>query len=149
MKVITAPSTDTSVESSSGISMSCYVELSETEQIIIEIDEWDYNWNSATNGWQKTGTKKKVRLERLDYQLNYEDKESFVLNNLKVRGYRKDGGLRFRDEWFHQIDKEVLAQIPDSYHDYARKSFAEQVVKLQQELTAITNNGVSLIRPAK
>lgn len=149
MSVIVDERPHTKIDTDSRISFSCDVELSDTQQIIIDVPEveWDY----TINKYKRTGGIKKYRLEEIQYGIAWgeDNKEQVILDNIKVRGFRKDGGLRFRDETlWHLTDdmrKEVMAQIPDEYHDYAREEFASEMAKLQQLLTTITNNGVKIV----
>lgn len=139
----------TKANTHSGISFSCDVKLSDSQQIIIDVPEveWDY----TINKYKKTGVIKKYRLEEIQYGIKWGDdnREQVILDGIKVRGFRKDGGLRFRDETLYYLTdellKEVMAQIPDDYHNYAREEFAKTMADLQQLLTAITNNGVKIV----
>ena len=137
--------TETDVNVSSNLSFYCYVTLQDSEQIIIDIEETE--WKNGS--YQPTGVIKKFRLEKLTYQ-NYSLKNhSWVnLHSIEVRGFRKDKGLRYRTEYFHNLSQLVIDQIPDKYHNYAREGFAKEVVELQEQLTTMTNEGVR-IEPRK
>jgi hypothetical protein len=137
--------TETKVNLSSNLSVNCYVTLADTEQIIISIEETEGVWSNHSYSQKKTGVISKYRLERLIYQTGYGNNEGEVfLHAIQVRGFKKDGGLRFRDTQFYKLDKETLDQIPDEYHNYARESFAKEVVKLQDRLTNLINKGVKV-----
>jgi hypothetical protein len=137
--------TETKVNLSSNLSVNCYVTLADTEQIIISIEETEGVWSNTTYTLKKTGVISKYRLERLVYQTGYGNHEGEVsLHAIQVRGFKKDGGLRYRDTQFYNLDKETLDQIPDKYHNYAREAFAKEVVKLQTRLTNLINKGVKV-----
>jgi hypothetical protein len=138
MSQVIALDTETKIQQSSNISFYCYVTLSEAEQIIVEKELYG------------TNTIEKYRLETLIYA-GYGDKsatnEGVYLDRIIVRGFRKDGALRYRDTTFYcnsPAMNKVLSQIPDSYHDHARKAFAEHAIKLQQQLTDLINTGVKI-----
>ena len=64
-----------------------------------------------------------------------------------MRGFRKDGGLKFRDTSFYgqaPVMNKVMPQIPDSYHDYAREAWAKEAIELQKKLTNMTAIGVQV-----
>jgi hypothetical protein len=142
-----APSTKTGVSTSSNIFFCCYVTLSEAEQIIIEKEVSDFVWAGGSAVTKSTGVIEKYRLEQLIYQGDSDYNEGVALKSIVVRGFRKDGALKFRETTFYcgspALDK-VISQIPDSYHDHARKAFAEHAIKLQNELTELSNTGVKI-----
>lgn len=141
-----APTTQAKVNAQSSFGFSCYVELAETERIIIEVAQQVYD--SKVNNWVISPTKEKYQLERLDYRVNRDfdtdDKEAQFDGGI-IRGFRKDGALRYRETYIprHQF-AEVLAQIPDHYHDYAKEQFNIQMAKLQEQLTATIKNGLQI-----
>lgn len=132
---------NTNVNANGNLSFYCYVTLKDSEQILIDVEvkEW-------TNGrCQGTGVFKKFRLENLCYQSSGRNNDETVsLHSLEVRGFRKDKGLRYRTERLFRLDKEMIDQIPDHYHNYAREAFVKEAVKLQQQLTTMTNEGVKI-----
>jgi hypothetical protein len=147
-----APSTETKLQTSSSLNFYCYVTLSETEQIILNVEETE--WKTINNKYTQvpTGEIKKYRLETLIYA-GYGDGgrnnkgTGVFLDRIVVRGFRKDGGLKFRDTSLYgqaPIMDKILPQIPDSYHDYARQEFAKEAIKLQEQLTILTNMGVTV-----
>jgi len=137
-----APTTKAEVRAGGSLSFSCDVSLSEAEQIIISVEEAEYDWATQTS--TKTGVIKKYRLETISYRSGYStDNEAVAISNVEVRGFKKDGGLRYRTEHLYRVTNDITEQIPDSYHDYARKEFAKSMVELQDRLTQMTNNGVN------
>lgn len=143
MAIATAINTTTDTNMSSGISINCYVTLSDTEQMIISVEEKEGSWSNGNYVIAKTGVINKYRLEQLIYHTGFGDtRQGFNLESVKVRGFRKDGGIKFRDTCLYGLDKEVIDQIPDHYHNYAREAFAKEVVEMQTELTNIINKGV-------
>lgn len=149
MSVAIVDKPQTKADTSSGISFNCHVKLSDTEQIIIDVPMVEYDYTLSK--YKKTGELKKYRLEELQYGIKWgnENQDQIILDGIKVRGFRKDGGLRFRDETLYylsdEILKEVIEQIPDEYHNYAREEFAKEMADLQQLLTKLTNNGVKIV----
>lgn len=130
---------ETKVNESSNLSFSCRVVLEDNKQILIDLEEREWQGGNLV----PTGVLKKVRLEELNYSTDY--KENTVhLNSIEVRGFKKDGGLRYRTEYVYQIEQKTIDQIPDEYHDYAREAFAKEMVRLQEELTTMTNKGVRI-----
>jgi hypothetical protein len=147
MSVIVNQLPQTKVNCYYGVNFSCDVKLSDTEQIIIEVPDTEYNY--TLGGYRKTGSTTKYRLEKISYDTPHTHSNQIVLRHLTVRGFRKDGGLRFRETtlWHltEEMLKEVIAQIPDKYHDYAREEFAIKMAELQERLTELTNNGVKIV----
>jgi hypothetical protein len=141
-----APTTKAKVNAQSSFGFSCYVELAETERIIIEVAQQVYD--SKVNNWVISPTKEKYQLERLDYRANHDynwgDKEAQFDGGI-IRGFRKDGALRYRETYIprHQF-AEVLAQIPDHYHDYAREQFTIKMQELQEQVEITIKNGLQL-----
>ena len=146
MATINPIQTEAIMDTSSQIRFSCYVKLPEHEQIILDVEETDFQL--INDQWQRvtTGVVKEYRLEELQYGMGWEEHNQVQLNHIKVRGFRKDGGLRHRDQYLNNVDltDSLMAQIPDSFHDYARQAFAEQVIELQKNLTELNNNGVKI-----
>ena len=150
-QVTIAPTTKTTVNTTSNISFYCYVRLSETEQIIVEKEIVNGNWVNGFFVSQPTGVMEKFRLEQLIYvgygEGGNANQKGVYLERIVLRGFRKDGAIKYRDITFFcnspALDK-VLPQIPDQYHDYARKAFAEQSIKLQKELSTLINEGVKI-----
>lgn len=145
MNTTLAPTTKAKVNAQSSFGFSCYVELAETERIIIEVAQQVYD--HKVNNWV-LAPKEKFQLERLDYRVNRDfdsdDREAQFDGGI-IRGFRKDGALRYRETYIprHQF-AEVLAQIPDHYHDYAKEQFNIKMAKLQEQLTATIKNGLQI-----
>lgn len=139
-----APTTKTKHDSSPWLGWRCNVELSEAQQIILNIEQYESLW--VNNAWteRKTGVTEKYRLEGLCYSTSHGTNKDAQLESLCVRGFRKDGGLKYREDFLYRVSKEVLEQIPDKYHNIARKQFALDMKKLQKQLTEITNNGLQI-----
>lgn len=132
---------ETKVNTSGHLSFYCYVTLKDNEQMLIDIEETEWNGNS----WVGTGVSKKFRLEKITYQNYSRTSYDWVnLYSIEVRGFRKDKGLRYRTDTFHSPSQLVIDQIPDHYHNYAREAFAKEVITLQERLTHMTNKGVCL-----
>ena len=143
-----APSTETKVQASNNLSFYCYTTLSDTEQIILEIEETEYKTVNGQYTQVPTGVVNKYRLEVLIYT-GYSDgmKDGIHLDRIVVRGFRKDGGLKFRETSFYgqaPVMNKVMPQIPDSYHDYARQAWAKEAIELQKKLTNMTTIGVKV-----
>ena len=135
-----APTTKAKVNSNAYFSFTCYVDLAETERIIVELTEkkYDYNLNTYVN----SGEKVKYQLEQLTYT---EENNQVRFYGGTIRGFRKDGALKFRANYVPTYCvKEVLAQIPDHYHDYARQAFDKEMEKLVKRVTTTQQNGVKL-----
>jgi len=149
-----APNTETKLDTSSNLSFFCYVTLSEKEQIILEKEKIDGDWVNGVFVGTNTGIMEKFRLERLMYS-GYGDgmvkrvtnsvHSGVYLDRITVRGFRKDGGLKFRDMELYGASpavEKLLPQIPDHYHDYARQEFAKEAIKLQTQLKELIKAGV-------
>ena len=134
---------ETKVNTSSNLSFNSYTTLKDNEQILIDIEEKDYQSVNGNYTQVKTGVVKKFRLEELIYQTDYKD-GVVKLYAIEVRGFKKDMGLRYRSDRHYDLDQEVIDQIPDEYHNYAREEFAKEVIRLQQQLTTMTNEGVKI-----
>jgi len=134
--------TETKVNAGSNLSFYCYVTLKDSEQILIDLEETEWTRVNGNFTQVSTGVLKKVRLEGLNYQANNDDE--VVLYSLGVRGFKKDGGLRFRDEVTYYLTQKTIEQIPDSYHEYARKAFTEQMWELTGQLNHMMNKGVKI-----
>ena len=139
------PTDTATIGGGASFGFSCYTTLAETERIIIEISRVEYNY--GLNSYQPTGDKEKYQLERLDYSMDYNDKNQVVFNGGIIRGFRKDGALRYRPTYIphnSRTYKEVLAQIPDHYHDYARNHFAKEMQEILDKVKETQQNGVKL-----
>ena len=134
---------ETTVNASTSLTFSCYVRLKDNEQILIDIEEYGLQMVNGNLSHIPTGVIKKVRLEELNYQSSF-NMSGVALYALQVRGFKKDGGLRFRSEMAYRLDQKTIDQIPDEYHNYARGVFAERMIQLQKELTTMTNKGVQI-----
>lgn len=146
MAIAVAPTTEAKVNAQSNFVFSCYVELAEAEQILIEVAEMVYDHN--VNNWVSAPIKAKYRLERLDYRAcrDYDGDDSLAkFDGGIIRGFRKDGALRYRETYIpRQQFADVLAQIPDHYHDYAREQFAIHMARLQDQINDTTKNGLQI-----
>jgi hypothetical protein len=134
----------TEVNVSSNLSFYCYTTLNDKEQIIIEIEETEYKMIQNNYTRVSTGVIKKVRLEKIVYQRSRGDNHEVGLYSIEVRGFRKDKGLRYRTDTLYNPTQQVIDQIPDEYHNYAREAFVTEMKQLQEELTFITNEGVKI-----
>lgn len=134
---------ETKINTSSNLSFYSYITLKDSEQIIIDIEEKELQSVNGNYTQVKTGVIKKFRLEELIYQSDYAD-GIVKLYAIEVRGFKKDMGLRYRSDRQYNLDQEVIDQIPDEYHNYAKEAFAKEVIELQQRLTTMTNEGVQI-----
>lgn len=138
--------TETAVNKNGSLGFYCSTTLSDNEQLILSVEEMEGKWVNNEYTMVKTGEINKYRLESLYYGRGYTSGDNGVhLSSLTVRGFRKDGHLRYRSQTLHRLTKEVIEQIPDSYHNYAREEFAKSMIELQEELIAMTNKGVQIV----
>ena len=137
---------DTQINADYRFSLDIGVRLSDDEQFIVEIPEFD---NSYSSNATQIGTRK-VRVEALTYG----DRNNQVsLERITFRGFCKDGSLRVRDEsvWTpnqgwggsHALVWETLINaIPTHYHDHAIKKFEQLIVEAENEVAQVKKNGV-------
>jgi hypothetical protein len=121
--------------------MACAVTLSDLDQIIIEVEDKEYDYSQRN--YVLKGLKK-VRLEELHYDLSQEQNE-FRLDTLTVRGFRKDKGLRARTEHVGEITAGIISQIPDHYHDRAKDFFFEASQTLLKKINQTIDNDLKII----
>jgi hypothetical protein len=121
--------------------MACAVTLSDLDQIIIEVEDKEYDYSQRN--YVLKGLKK-VRLEELHYDLSQEQNE-FRLDTLTVRGFRKDKGLRARAEHVGEITAGIISQIPDHYHDRAKDFFFEASQTLLKKINQTIDNDLKII----
>ena len=121
--------------------MACAVTLSDLDQIIIEVEDKEYDYSQ---GKYVLKGLKKVRLEELHYDLSQEQNE-FRLDTLTVRGFRKDKGLRARTEHVGEITAGIISQIPDHYHDRAKDFFFEASQTLLKKINQTIDNDLKII----
>jgi len=123
------------------LTMACAVTLSDLDQIIIEVEDKEYDYSQ---GKYVLKGLKKVRLEELHYDLSQEQNE-FRLDTLTVRGFRKDKGLRARTEHVGEITAGIISQIPDHYHDRAKDFFFEASQTLLKKINQTIDNDLKII----
>lgn len=123
------------------LTMACAVTLSDLDQIIIEVEDKEYDYSQRN--YVLKGLKK-VRLEELHYDLSQEQNE-FRLDTLTVRGFRKDKGLRARTEHVGEITAGIISQIPDHYHDRAKDFFFEASQTLLKKINQTIDNDLKII----
>jgi hypothetical protein len=123
------------------LTMACAVTLSDLDQIIIEVEDKEYDYSQRK--YVLKGLKK-VRLEELHYDLSQEQNE-FRLDTLTVRGFRKDKGLRARTEHVGEITAGIISQIPDHYHDRAKDFFFEASQTLLKKINQTIDNDLKII----
>ena len=123
------------------LTMACVVTLSDLDQIIIEVEDKEYDYSQRN--YVLKGLKK-VRLEELHYDLSQEQNE-FRLDTLTVRGFRKDKGLRARTEHVGEITAGIISQIPDHYHDRAKDFFFEASQTLLKKINQTIDNDLKII----
>lgn len=122
-------------------------ELEDTQQLLIEFH--NYTTQYSNGNWVHTKQdKKKAILHQIQYQFDNETSE-FGIECFVVQGFRKDKKIRARKEWINvssytpkELIEEIVAQIPDNYHDKARQAFAQMTDTLQKRLTNTINKGV-------
>ena len=141
-----APTTEAEVNSSTSFGFSCYITLADTERIIVELSE--QVWDSSRGRYVLSADKKKFQLERLHYRTGRDfdnDEQVAEFDGGIIRGFRKDGALKFRESYIprHQY-KDVLAQIPDHYHEYARVAFDVEMEQLRQRVATTIKNGLKI-----
>lgn len=141
-----APTTEAQVSAQSSFGFSCYVTLADTERIIIELSQ--QVWDSQKGRYVTLPEKLKFQLERLNYcTVRDFDSDEVVaeFDGGLIRGFRKDGALKFRETYIprHQY-KDVLAQIPDHYHDYAKEQFNIKMAELIKKVETTTKNGLKI-----
>ena len=142
MEITLEPTKKALVKVNAGYGFSCYTQLSDTEKILIEITDQVYDYQ--LNKWVNPPEKVKYQLEELHYHLGYgDDNHEVLFHNAIIRGFRKDGALRYRTKYLPQsAHAEALTQIPDHYHDYARQAFEVEMAKLQKNLAITITKGV-------
>jgi uncharacterized Fe-S cluster-containing radical SAM superfamily protein len=142
MDITLEPTKQAIVNARGSYGFNCNTQLADTERILIEITDQVYD--HQLNQWVNSPEKVKYQLEELQYRIGYGDNNNeVVFNNAIIRGFRKDGALRYRASYLpHNAHAEALAQIPDHYHDYARKAFQDEMAKLQNELAITISKGV-------
>ena len=113
------------------------VHLSDLEQIVIDVPV--YEWRGGQNTLIAT---ERARLEAFHYSFKRDCDEPMVISHIIVRGFRQDKRLKARNTHLYYVTDEVLAQIPDEYHNYARKAFAEHIEKSRKDLLQIEANGL-------
>jgi len=128
-----------------GISFSITTTLSDYEQVVIVVPTLEYQL--VNTKWARVNTgNKDFRLESLTYTLT---NETVCLTSIEGRGFTKAGTLKVRDTNFYAKDllayPEILAQIPDHFHDQAKEKFIEGAKELLANATAISANGLSTI----
>jgi hypothetical protein len=119
--------------------------LSDYEQIVIVVPALEYQM--VNTSWSRVNTgNQDFRLEKLHYNLQ---NNVVSLSSIEGRGFTKAGTLRVRDLYFYTKDllayPEILAQIPDHFHDQAKARFIEGAKELLENATAISANGLSTI----
>jgi hypothetical protein len=131
--------TESDVRVWGGVSFSISVHLADLEQIVIDVPV--YEWRGGQNNLIGT---EKGRLEALHYDFKRDVDEPMRLSHIIVRGFRQDKRLKARTNHLYRVTNEVIAQIPDEYHDYARKAFAEKISSNRQELLTMEANGLEI-----
>ena len=135
----------TSHTSHLGISFSIDTRLSDYDQIVIDVPHLEYQMINTS--WARVNTGNvKFRLERIRYSLAG---NTLAVCSIEGRGFTKSGSLRVRETNFWTKDliayPEILAQIPDHYHDKAKELFLQGSKELVENANAISANGLSTI----
>jgi hypothetical protein len=132
-----------------GISFAIETTLSDYDQIVIDVPVFQGGYNTTTGNWQSvpTGETVKFRLEKLEYNLVNRKDNSVGIYSLYGRGFTKANNLRVQGHGYNneQITDEILAQIPDHYHDKAKEQFLLTAKELTEQMNTINANGLSLI----
>lgn len=121
------------------------VDLEGTDQIVVDTFNYEQQYSNSIQNW--TYTKKepiKVVLKELKYEL---DDDQFCLERIVVVGFRKDKKLRARQEWLWKSNpqfQDIVAQIPDHFHDKARAKFAEVIQHMKNKIELVERNGVKI-----
>lgn len=129
--------------------MNYEVMLEGVEQLVVDTFNYEQVYDSNKQEWvynQKEPIK--VMLKKLMYSYD-EETNQFELDMIVVNGFRKDKKIMAREWYFgkgryhaHAQYKDVLAQIPDSFHDRARQAHIEMTAQLESNLNSIKRNGV-------
>jgi hypothetical protein len=131
-----------------GITFGIETILSDYDQIVIDVPVFQSGYNSTTGHWQVVATSetRKFRLEKLEYSLVNRQNNSVGIHSLYGRGFTKANTLRVQGTSFYNenITDEILAQIPDHYHDKAKEQFLLTAKELTEQMNQINANGLSL-----
>lgn len=140
MATIEAVQTTPKATGVSYITFNCNVQLADSDRILIEAEVMEFD--SQKGQWVQV--KRKFRLEELIYHNDSNARNHTRLSGIKVRGFRKDGALKARTQTIYRFNDELLAQIPDHFHDPARKMFLEAMNNLLTEIREALNKGVQI-----
>lgn len=131
-----------------GIRFAIETILSDYDQIVIDVPVFQNGYNSTTKNWEvvATGETRKFRLEKIKYSLVNENNDSVGIHTLQGRGFTKANTLRVQSSSFYNdhITDEILAQIPNHYHDKAKEQFLLTAKELTEQMNTINANGLSL-----
>ena len=105
------------------------VSLPDLKQPIIMALEGKYVFDSTTNNWGISKTKKKFRVTGFEYKL---DDGLIVLYAITGNFFTKANRVGARESWIRHIDQETLDQIPDELHNFAREHFAKELTPMLQ-----------------
>jgi hypothetical protein len=108
------------------------VSLPDLKQPIIMANEGKYVWDSTTNNWGVSKTKKKFRLTGFDYKLD--DDGVLSLSAITGNFFTKANRVGARESYVSRFDQETLDQIPDELHDFARERLAKELTPMLQKV---------------
>jgi hypothetical protein len=131
----------------SGIGLSITTYLSDFDKIVIDVPILKYSYQNGVWGRHNMGTEK-WRVEAIRYNLSNYDTQCSI-DGIEGRGFTKAKTLRVRDEaiWGKTLIEypEILAQIPDHFHEQAKAQFLIGANELLAKATSVLNNGLSTI----
>jgi hypothetical protein len=108
------------------------VSLPDLKQPIIMANEGKYVWDSTTNNWGVSKTKKKFRLTGFDYKLD--DDGVLSLSAITGNFFTKANRVGARESYVSRFDQETLDQIPDELHEFARERLAKELTPMLQKV---------------
>ena len=134
----------TSVSSNADVNI--MVELSSMERPIIKVDKL-LRHERVNDNWVAVTTKRKFLVERLTYtfdtyeyrQDHYKTKDVLKLAYVTGRYFNANKKLALSLDNVLSITDEMLKDIPDKLHDYARQQFADVI---QKQLGRVLDKGV-------
>ena len=120
------------------------VALSDLEQIVIQAPKYTgYQFDPQTTQWvRKADEVRKIKLTHLNYALTNTDQGEHFIKLVGITGnFFNKGSNRvgIRDTWLQDPSKEVIDQIPDHYHNFAREHISSVIVPMFQ---SVINTGL-------
>ena len=125
------------------------VTLSDMEQPIVDSTITHSEWDFVQKNWVTTTEPRKFKITKLTYEYDtYDSYDSYYptekvlrLSSLQgvyfLKGNKKIG--RKETTWWGNLPKELVNQIPDNLHEYARQELATE---LKKQLDRVLSHGV-------